>query len=391
MWRHVAANALTFFVVALFLVAGLVTWGINEYSDEGPLAEAICFRVEGGSTMRQVSEQLGDQGAISSPTIFRLGADYTERNEDLKQGSFLIPAKASMEEITDLVTRPGASTCGTEVVYVVGVNATQARVRALDPATATFEETVAFDPRADAPLPPEYEAVRQEPDTTYRVVVAEGVTSWQVVQALNALDVLDGEVSTIPAEGRLAPQDYPIAPGTTVQTLLTQMEQAQAAILAEAWENRARDLPFDTPEEALTLASIVEKETGVAAERPRVAAVFVNRLKRGMPLQSDPTVIYALTGGKAASVANGEGILGRGLTRADLQADHPYNTYRNPGLPPGPIANPGRASIEAVLNPPATNELYFVADGTGGHAFAATLEEHNRNVAKWRKLQNGAQ
>ena len=122
-----------------------------------------------------------------------------------------------------------------------------------------------------------------------------------------------------------------------------------------------------------------------------MAAVFVNRLKRGMPLQSDPTVIYALTGGKAASIANGEGILGRKLSRADLDLDNPYNTYRNPGLPPGPIANPGRAALEAVLNPPATNELYFVADGTGGHAFAATLEEHNRNVAKWRKLQNGTQ
>jgi UPF0755 protein len=156
------------------------------------------------------------------------------------------------------------------------------------------------------------------------------------------------------------------------------------------WPRHAPDLPLKSPEEAVILASIVEKETGIAAERPRVAAVFINRLKRGMPLQSDPTVIYGLTGGKAASIANGEGILGRKLTHADIETDHPYNTYRILGLPPGPIANPGRASIEAVLNPPATTELYFVADGSGGHAFATTLEEHNRNVARWRKLQNGA-
>ena len=387
MWRHVAANALTFFIVALFLVAGLVTWGINEYSDEGPLAEAICFRVEGGSTMRQVSQQLASQGAISSPAIFRMGSDYTERNEDLKQGSFLIPARASMEEITDIVTRNGASSCGTEVVYIVGVNAARARVRDLDPATGEFEETAAFDPTADAPVPPEYEAVRAKPDTTYRLVVAEGVTSWQIVQALNALDVLEGDVSTIPAEGTLATQDYAIAPGTPVQALLSQMEETQSAILAAAWENRAANLPFDTPEEALTLASIVEKETGVPEERPMVASVLVNRLRDGMALQFDPTIIYGIT--------RGQGLLDRPIRQSDIEGtterrlhgEVEYNTYVINGLPAGPIANPGRAAIEAAVNPATTDYLYFVANGTGGHAFATTLDEHNENVARWREIE----
>ena len=387
MWRHVAANALTFFIVALFLVAGLVTWGINEYSDEGPLTEAICFRVEGGSTMRQVSQQLASQGAISSPAIFRMGSDYTERNEDLKQGSFLIPARASMEEITDIVTRNGASSCGTEVVYIVGVNAARARVRDLDPATGEFEETAAFDPTADAPVPPEYEAVRAKPDTTYRLVVAEGVTSWQIVQALNALDVLEGDVSTIPAEGTLATQDYAIAPGTPVQALLSQMEETQSAILAAAWENRAANLPFDTPEEALTLASIVEKETGVPEERPIVASVLVNRLRDGMALQFDPTIIYGIT--------RGQGLLDRPIRQSDIEGtterrlhgEVEYNTYVINGLPAGPIANPGRAAIEAAVNPATTDYLYFVANGTGGHAFATTLDEHNENVARWREIE----
>jgi UPF0755 protein len=387
MWRHLAANALTFFIVALFLVAGLVTWGIDEYSDEGPLAEAICLRVEGGSTMRQVSRQLAEQGAISSPAIFRMGADYTDRTEELKQGSFLIPASASMDEITTIVTRPGASTCGTEVVFRVGVARTLAEVRELDPATDEFVELAEFEPLSDQPLPPDYERVRAAPDTTYRVVVSEGVTSWQVVQALNAIDVLEGEVSDIPAEGMLATQDYPVTPGTPVVDLLAQMTDNQTRILAEAWASRAPNLPFDTPEEALTLASIVEKETAVAEERAQVASVLVNRLNDGMALQFDPTIIYGIT--------RGQGLLDRpirqsdidGATERELHGEVLYNTYVVNGLPAGPIANPGRAAIEAAVNPADTDYLYFVADGTGGHAFATTLAQHNENVARWRQIE----
>ncbi|HVG47465.1 MAG TPA: endolytic transglycosylase MltG [Rubellimicrobium sp.] len=387
MWRHIAANALTFFIVALFLVAGLVAWGTQEYSDEGPLQEPICLRVAAGSTMRQVSQQLADQGAISSPAIFRMGADYTDRTEDLKQGSFLIPARASMDEITTLVTRNGASSCGTEVVFRVGVNRTLAQVRELDPATNAFVERAEFEPLGDQPAPPEYEEVRAEADTTYRVVVAEGVTSWQVVQALNGIDVLDGEVSEIPPEGTLATQDYPLIPGTPVAEVLAQMTANQSRILAEAWEGRAPDLPFDTPEEALTLASIVEKETGVAEERPIVASVLVNRLNDGMALQFDPTIIYGIT--------RGQGLLDRpirqsdieGRTERELHGEVLYNTYVVNGLPAGPIANPGRAAIEAALHPADTDYLYFVANGTGGHAFASTLAEHNDNVAEWRRIE----
>jgi UPF0755 protein len=161
------------------------------------------------------------------------------------------------------------------------------------------------------------------------------------------------------------------------------MVTARSEMLAALWQNRQAGLPFSTPEQAVILASIVEKETGIPEERPHIASVFINRLKRGMRLQSDPTVIYALT--------NGTGSLGRPLNRADLDIDSPYNTYKVTGLPPTPIANPGVAAIEAVLDPMATHDLYFVADGSGGHAFAETLREHNRNVAKWRRFQRQSQ
>jgi UPF0755 protein len=387
MWRHFAANALTFFIVALFLVGGVVTWGVNAYRAQGPLAEPVCVQVPGGSNFRLLSQQLSEQGAISSPAIFRMGADYTERTGDLKAGSFLVPARASMEEITDIVTRGGASSCGTEVVYRIGVNRTLAEVRTLDPATNEFTEVAEFQPLVDETRPPEYEEVRAQADTTYRVVVAEGVTSWQVVQALNALDVLEGDVEEIPPEGMLAPDSYAIEPGREVASLLGQMQDAQESYLAQAWEERAPDLPFTTPEEALTLASIVEKETAVPEERPIVASVLVNRIRDGMRLQFDPTIIYGIT--------RGQGVLDRpirasdidGATERELHGEVLYNTYVVDGLPAGPIALPGRAAIEAALNPADTSYLYFVADGTGGHAFAETLDEHNANVARWREIE----
>jgi UPF0755 protein len=388
MWRHVAANALTFFVVALFLAAGAILWGVNRWSAPGPLAQAICLRVESGSTMRRVADELGQKGALASPAVFRIGTDYAGLVPQLKAGSYLIPEGASMEQIASIVTRGGANTCGTEIVWRVGVTRTVAQVRDLDPASGTYVELAAFDPLAEAEPPAAYAEVRARPDTTYRVVVAEGTTSWQVVQALNAIDVLEGDAEDIPAEGTLAPRDYPLAPGTTVETILAQMADIQSRILSEAWENRAPDLPFDTPEEALTLASIVEKETAIAEERPVVASVLVNRLRRGdMRLQFDPTIIYGIT--------RGQGVLDRPIRQSDIAGETErrlhgailYNTYQIDGLPAGPIANPGRAAIEAAVNPAATDYLFFVADGTGGHAFAATLEEHNRNVARLRALE----
>jgi UPF0755 protein len=387
MWRHIAANALTFFIVALFLIAGLVAWGQSRWSQPGPLAQAICFQVPSGANMRRIGASLAERGAIASPTLFRLGTDYAGLSGREKQGSYRIPASSSMEEIAGIVTRGGPSTCGTEVVYVLGITQALARVRELDPETDRFEERAEFDLLSDDPVPPDYEAVRAAPDTTYRVVLAEGVTSWQAVQGLNAVGVLEGDATEIPPEGMLAPDSYAITPGDTVADVLGRMQSAQARILAEAWAARAEDLPFDTPEQALTLASIVEKETAIAEERPVVASVLVNRIEEGMRLQFDPTIIYGIT--------RGQGVLDRpirqsdieGTTEAELHGSVAYNTYVVDGLPAGPIANPGRAAIEAAVRPADTEYLYFVADGSGGHAFAETLDEHNRNVARWREIE----
>ena len=378
MWRHIASNALTFFVVLLFLAAGLVTWGTGRYTEAGPLAGAICLQVDRGSNMRGVSEELVELGAITSPAIFRMGADYSAKTAQLKAGSFLVPEQASMAEIVDIVTRGGRNTCGTEVVYRIGVTRTLIDVRELDPATGVYVELAGFNPAEDEP-PAAYEEVKGRADTQYRIALAEGVTSWTIVQALNGLDLLDGDVEEIPREGSLAPDSYAFAPGDQVADLLAQMKAAQDQILAEAWAGRDDDLPYESPEDALIMASIIEKETGVTDERRQVASVFVNRLNRGMRLQTDPTVIYGIT--------RGQGVLGRGLRQSELRAETPWNTYVIAGLPPTPIANPGRASIEAAVNPDSTDFIFFVADGTGGHAFATNLEDHNRNVAAWREIE----
>ncbi|NDH90086.1 MAG: endolytic transglycosylase MltG, partial [Flavobacteriia bacterium] len=262
--------------------------------------------------------------------------------------------------------------------YRIGVNKTVIQVRELEPATSRFIEVAEFD-QATEDTPEAYIKVTGEADTRYRVAIAEGTTSWQVVTALNAMSSLSGPVSDIPAEGSLAPDSYEFKPGATVASILERMETAQARILAEAWAERAADLPISSPEEALILASIIEKETGVPEERGQVASVFVNRLNKGIRLQTDPTVLYGIT--------KGEGILGRGLRQSELQRETPYNTYIIDGLPPTPIANPGRASILAALNPDDTPFIFFVADGTGGHAFADNLADHNRNVAAWRAIE----
>ena len=377
MWRHVASNALTFFIVLLFLAAGAIAWGSKQYESAGPLEQAICLRVESGSNMRRVSKELADQGAISSPAIFRIGADYSERADRLKAGSFLVSEGASMAEIIEAITATGQSTCGTEIVYRVGITKTQVQVRELDPVTDRFVELVEFD-LTDA-VPAEYAEVREQSDTRFRIAMAEGVTSWQVMDALNNLDALDGQIPAVPAEGSLAPDSYAFVPGDDANEVIARMTEAQEEILRTAWQSRADGLPIASVEEALVLASIVEKETGVPEERFEVASVFINRLNRGMKLQTDPTVIYGIT--------KGEGILGRGIRQSELRRETPWNTYVIDGLPPTPIANPGRASIEAALNPDTTEYIFFVADGTGGHAFATNLDDHNRNVAAYRKIE----
>ncbi|MDP6352529.1 MAG: endolytic transglycosylase MltG, partial [Alphaproteobacteria bacterium] len=216
----------------------------------------------------------------------------------------------------------------------------------------------------------------------HRLTVPEGLTSAEIVALVETDDALSGIVAARPPEGSLLPETYHFARGDDRSALLARMAAEMTRALGELWSARSADLPLDTVGDALILASIIEKETGLAIERPRIAGVFVNRLRKGMRLQSDPTVVYGLTGG--------DGPLDRALTRADLAQAHAYNTYIIKGLPTGPIANPGRASIAAALNPEETEDLYFVADGSGGHAFARTLAEHNRNVARWRRAVKSA-
>ncbi|MFL4471517.1 endolytic transglycosylase MltG [Tateyamaria armeniaca] len=378
MWRSIASNAMTFLIVALFVLGGVILWGRGQYEGPGPLADAICVQVERGTNFRRVSRNLEEEGAVTSASIFRMGADYAGKTAELKAGSWLIEPGASMEEIVDVVTRGGASTCGTEVVYRIGVNRLSAQVRELDPATNRFVEVVEFQPGVED-TPEEYNEVKEAQDTRYRIALAEGVTSWQVVTALRGMDVLRGAVEEIPPEGALAPDSYEVRTGDARADVLAQMAEQQELWVSAAWESRDPDLPLESPEELLTLASIIEKETGVAEEREQVASVFVNRLNRGMRLQTDPTVIYGIT--------KGQGVLGRGLRRSELRAATPWNTYVIEGLPPTPIANPGRASLMAAAQPAETPYVFFVADGTGGHAFAETLEEHNQNVARWREIE----
>jgi len=378
MWKHIAANALTLLIVGLVVLGGVLAMGQRMFYAEGPLEQAICLRVEPGANLRAVTRQLHAQQAIAHPTLFRVGAQYTERDDRLRFGAYLVEPGASMDQILDTVTRGGASTCGTEVVLRVGVTRAELLARDLDPQTGRFADVAQVEVDAEQ-RPEEFEAVLTQPDTRFRVTLAEGVTSWQVWNALSNAPFLDGALPEVPGEGTLATESYEVPRGTDRAALVEQMQARQAAILTAAWENRAEGLPLTSPEEALILASIVEKETGQPQERPQVASVFVNRLRVPMRLQTDPTVIYGITGG--------EGTLGRGLRRSELDARTPYNTYQIDGLPPTPIANPGRAAIEATLNPDDTPYIYFVADGTGGHAFATTLADHNRNVARWREIE----
>ena len=378
MWRSIASNALTLFIVLLVALAGLLAWGRQEFSGPGPLTEAICVKVEKGASLSEVSRTLEAQGAVSDARIFRIGADYSGKGQGLKFGSYLVPEGASMVQVLDVLTAGGASTCGREVNYRIGVAKAEIVLRELDPATNRYVEVVKFDPAAEA-APQPYVDATLAGDLRGQVTLAEGVTSWMVVESLKRADFLEGAVDAVPPEGSLAPDGYEVEKGGARAALLTAMQDKQTRILADLWASRVEGLPYDTPEEALIMASIVEKETGIAAERKQVASVFINRLRAGMRLQTDPTVIYGVT--------KGEGVLGRGLRQSELRRATPWNTYVIQGLPPTPIANPGRLSIEAALNPDVTEYLFFVADGSGGHAFAKTLAEHNENVARWRAIE----
>jgi UPF0755 protein len=282
-----------------------------------------------------------------------------------------IPARYGLVEIADLLQREGVID-EHRIVFIGGVFALKAR----------------SELKSGEYLFPKHASVRDVVETMvegkvvqHLITIPEGLTSEQIAARLLDSPILTGSIKDVPREGSLLPNSYNFRRGDTRELAIQRMHQAHQQVVKEAWERRSRDLPLRTPEQLVILASIIEKETSRPEERTRVAAVFVNRLKQKMRLQTDPTVIYGL--------APGRGGLGRPLSRADLERPTPYNTYLIDALPPGPIANPGRASIEAAANPARTKELYFVADGTGGHAFAETYDQHLRNVARLRAIERG--
>ncbi|MTD93077.1 endolytic transglycosylase MltG [Hyphomicrobium sp. xq] len=315
-------------VLVVMLAAGSVMALLyHQFETSGPLAVSRVVTVPRGEGRIEIATRLEREGAISNRWAFII--NYMLRSAlgpkplELKAGDYEIKKNASMAEIMETLTQ------GRGVLS--------------------------------------------------KITIPEGLTSLQIVEKLRGEDELVGDITEIPAEGTLLPDTYRYSKGMERRELLERMQGEMQRFLAAAWERRQPSLPITTPEQAIIFASIVEKETGRADERGRVAAVFMNRLKKGMRLQSDPTVIYGIVGG--------QGTLGRSITRADLDQKSSHNTYQIGGLPPTPICNPGRPAIEASLNPPMTTDLYFVADGTGGHTFSDTLKEHNAAVNVWRKVE----
>jgi UPF0755 protein len=315
-------------IVSLLLIGAVVGavggWSFLVFTAPGPLPADKVYEISKTMDRPALAIALQEQGIISDPRIFSAAAFVNaSRGGKLKPGEYLFKAGMSMQDVLSTIT--------------------SGRV------------------------------------ITYKLSVPEGWTSQMVVDRLGEQKELDGATPATPPEGSIMPDTYVFRRGLTRDKLLADMQDAQTKLVDEVWALKPADSIIKTKEDMVTLASIVEKETGVPEERPVVASVMINRLKQHIRLQSDPTVIYGITLGKTR--------LDRPISRADLDADNPYNTYKIDGLPPGPIANPGRAALEAVINPANTSYLYFVADGTGGHAFAATLEEHNANVKKWRGLE----
>jgi UPF0755 protein len=326
----VANGVLTLIVLGMLVAGGIVFFGISRFYGDGPVTEETAFLVESGNSINTVSNRLAEQGLIENAMIFQAGARLLDKGGDLKPGEFRIAARSSMADILRELTE------GQPVQYVV--------------------------------------------------TVPEGFTSWQVMERLNGDTHLTGELTTQPAEGSILPSTYDYVPGATKQSVLDRMQAAMTDAVAEVWANRAADLPISTPEELVILASVIEKETGIATERGVVASVFENRLRQDMPLQSDPTIIYGITGGR--------GSLGRRLLQSEIDAETPYNTYQIRGLPVGPIANPGIESLRAAANPDDTDYVYFVAAGpvpSDGHLFAVDYDEHLRNVARYRQIIRDAE
>jgi UPF0755 protein len=309
-------------VVALATMFGLV-WSQERIHAPGPLAASKVLFIAPGTEVSDIIAALEHEGVIDSPFLLNAALLLEGNRSKVKAGEYLFKQNVSLQDVINTLVS------GKQVLHAI--------------------------------------------------TIPEGLTSEQIVERLRASDILLGDIPEVPKEGSLLPETYKVVRGTVRADLLKKMQDDEKRAVDQIWSHRAKGLLLRSPYELVTLASIVEKETGKADERPRVASVFLNRLKKGMRLQSDPTTIYGLSGGK--------GSFGRGLTRAELEKPTPFNTYTHDGLPAGPIANPGRAALEAVANPSRTQDLYFVADGTGGHVFSETLEQHNRNVQRWRQIE----
>jgi peptidoglycan lytic transglycosylase G len=318
----------TFILIVMIATGGVYFYGKQKIEAPGPLQEDKVVNIPSRAGVTDIAEILQREGVIDSNRWAFIGAVFAlKARSDLKPGEYLFPRSASLRDIIGTIVEG-------KVVQ-------------------------------------------------HAVTIPEGLTSEQIVARLSENDIFSGSVREIPREGTLLPETYKFPRGTPREQVIARMQQAQKRVLAEIWERRNSDIPIKTPEQLVTLASIIEKETGRADERSRVAAVFVNRLRQKIKLQSDPTIIYGLVGGK--------GTLGRPIKRSEIQQPSPYNTYVVDGLPPGPIANPGRASLEAAANPARTRDLFFVADGTGGHAFSDSYDQHQKNVAKLRAMEKQTQ
>lgn len=296
--------------------------GYDRFHDTGPKKHDSAYDLPKGQGVIRTAWELEQQDFITSQTIFRLGVKLSGFERNLQAGEFAIPAGASMFDIMMILSSG-------QVIQ-------------------------------------------------HRLTIIEGWTSWQIAEYLNGIGNLSGLVTDLPREGSILPETYLYTENTTRHDLIRRMQIRQLDLLDALWHKRADGLPFLSVEDALILASIVEKETAMPEERAHIAGVFINRLRKNMRLQTDPTVIYGI---------DRKGFIGRPISKSDLKADNPFNTYRIKGLPPTAIAHPGRAAIEAVLHPLKTDDLFFVADGTGGHAFARTLKQHLKNVREWRKIE----
>lgn len=314
------------FALAL-LALGVAAFGawtlLQSFDAVGPSKTETRILIARGETPAGIAERLEAAGVIEEALVFRVLTRIEGKGGGVRAGEFIAPAGVSPRELLTLLT--------------------------------------------------------EGPTVAHKLTVPEGATTREALAIVQAAEGLTGDTPDKVAEGALLPETYHYAWNDDRADVVARMARAMEAAVADAMATKPDDHPIKTAKDLVTLASIVEKETGLAEERPRVAAVFVNRMRRGMLLQSDPTTIYAITRGQKK--------LGRSLTRKDLRRDDPYNTYVAKGLPPTPIASPGRAALMAAANPPKTKDLFFVADGTGGHAFATTLAGHNRNVAKWRAVQ----